>query len=164
MEIWHFNVYALVQSLWCRDILSQVENRKRVSVLFFNDQVMCDADIHPSGPPITRQRVGVPGAHFLGHKIVILWFVLPSSLNEDLQNVPLWLISSREKGRKEAWGQGYQDYASKKNQIQVIWTCYRWKENKEHSQKYGADGHYITEMTACRGSMQENGWKQAGTF
>ena len=34
MEIWHFNIYALVQPLWCRDVLSQVENRKQVSVLF----------------------------------------------------------------------------------------------------------------------------------
>ena len=50
-----------------------------------------------------RMRIlGVPGAHFLEYKIVILWFDLPSSLNEDLKNVPLYLISSREKGRKEA--------------------------------------------------------------
>ena len=95
-----------------------------MSVLFFNDQVMCDTDIHPSpgresktvrvrdgmGPKEDletnrdkggRRLLGVSGAHFLEHKIVILWFDLPSSFNEELQNVPLYLISSREKGRKE---------------------------------------------------------------
>lgn len=85
---------------------------------------MCDTDIHPSpgresktvrvrdgmGPKEDletnrdkggRRLLGVSGAHFLEHKIVILWFDLPSSFNEELQNVPLYLISSREKGRKE---------------------------------------------------------------
>ena len=51
---------------------------------------------------IRRRRVlGVSGAHFLEYKTVILCFDLPSSFDETLENVLLYLISSREMGKME---------------------------------------------------------------
>jgi len=69
--------------------------------------------------------------------VVILWFDLPSSLNEDLKNIPLYLISSREKGRR-------------RHEVKAIRTVPVKKPNSSHRKVLPIKGRQGT-LTETRG-------------